>query len=148
MAHTYQTQDDGLVIDNSAPSRFELGLPKDGFVFCAINRSYKIDPQVFEIWMRLLKKKQNSVLWLVMSNKASKVNLIKQAQKQGVNAERLTFSEKVEHKKYLAQFQQADLFLGSHIYNAGATASNALWASLPMLAKSGKVTLPEWPEAC
>ena len=55
MPHTYQPQDDGLVIDNSAPSRFELGLPKDGFVFCAINRSYKIDPQVFKIWMRLLK---------------------------------------------------------------------------------------------
>ena len=138
MPHTYQPQDDGLVIDNSAPSRFELGLPKDGFVFCAINRSYKIDPQVFKIWMRLLKKKPNSVLWLVMSNKASKVNLIKQAQKQGVNAERLIFSEKVEHKKYLAQFQQADLFLDTHIYNAGATASNALWAGLPVLTKSGK----------
>ena len=115
-----------------------MGLPEDGFVFCAINRSYKIDPQVFEIWMRLLKKKPNSVLWLVMSNKASKMNLIKQAQRQGVKAERLVFSEKVEYEKYLAQFRQADLFLDTFIYNAGATASNALWAGLPVLTKSGK----------
>ena len=138
MPHLYQPQDDGLLMDHSVPSRFELGLPKDGFVFCAFNRSYKIDPQVFEIWMRLLKEKPNSVLWLVMSNKASKMNLIKQAKKQGVNSERLIFSEKVEHKKYLARFQQADLFLDTFIYNAGATASNALWAGLPVLTKSGK----------
>ena len=138
MPHTYQPQDDGLLIDRFVPSRFELGLPKDGFVFCAFNRSYKIDPQVFEIWMRLLKEKPNSVLWLVMSNKASKMNLIKQAKKQGVNSERLIFSEKVEHKKYLARFQQGDLFLDTFIYNAGATASNALWAGLPVLTKSGK----------
>lgn len=138
MPHTYQPQDDGLLIDRFVPSRFELGLPKDGFVFCAFNRSYKIDPQVFEIWMRLLKKKPNSVLWLVMSNKPSKMNLIKHAQKQGVNAERLIFSENVEYEKYLAQFRQADLFLDTFNYNAGATASNALWAGLPVLTKSGK----------
>lgn len=138
MPNSYQPQDDGQLIDHSVPSRFELGLPEDGFVFCAINRSYKIDPQVFEIWMRLLKKKPNSVLWLVMSNKASKMNLIKHAQRQGVKAERLVFSEKVEYEKYLAQFRQADLFLDTFIYNAGATASNALWAGLPALTKSGK----------
>jgi protein O-GlcNAc transferase len=137
LPHHYQAQDDTLPIANNALSRSDLGLPKNGFVFCAINNSYKITPNEFNIWMTLLKKVKNSFILLLETNKWVKNNLHMEAAKRGVSCDRLIFVQKVPHEKYLAQFQLADLYLDTFIYNAGATASNALWAGLPVLTKTG-----------
>jgi len=88
--------------------------------------------------MRLLQNVGGSVLWLLESNKWVKANLIKEAFKRGIPSERLVFAQRVPHEKYLAQFRQADLYLDTFNYNAGATASNALWAGLPVLTKLGR----------
>jgi len=137
LPHHYQAQDDGLEIDAEAPTRSSLGLPNQGFVFCAINNTYKITPREFDVWMRLLKKVKGSVLWLLESNKWVKSNLIKEASARGISSKRLIFAQRVPHSKYLAQFRQADLYLDTFNYNAGATASNALWAGVPILTKQG-----------
>ena len=88
--------------------------------------------------MRLLHQVERSVLWLSESNIWAKESLIKEAKSRGLSEDRLVFAPKVSHEKYLAQFRQADLFLDTFIYNAGATASNALWAGLPVITKSGQ----------
>ena len=87
--------------------------------------------------MRLLQNVNDSVLWLLESNKWAKANLLKEANARGIVSERLVFAQKVSHEKYLAQFQKADLYLDTFNYNAGATASNALWAGLPVITKLG-----------
>lgn len=138
LPHHYQAQDDTLPIACSTPSRLDLGLPENGFVFCAINNAYKITPDEFDIWMRLIKKVPNSTLMLLESNKWVKSNLVKEAIKREVNSSQLVFVQQVSHEKYLAQFQLADLYLDTFTYNAGATASNALWAGLPVLTKTGE----------
>ena len=138
LPHHYQAQDDTLHISDVTPSKAELGLPEDGFVFCAINNTYKITPSEFNIWMRLLQNVDGSVLWLLESNKWVKANLLKEAYKRGIPSERLVFAQSVPYDKYLAQFRQADLYLDTFAYNAGATASNALWAGLPVLTKLGE----------
>lgn len=138
LPHQYQAQDDELQIAHEVPSRTSLGLPEREFVFCAINATYKITPKEFDIWMRLLKNVPGSVLWLFESNKWAKENLINEAIVRGIPPDRLIFAKRVQHDQYLAQFRQADLYLDTFNYNAGATASNALWAGLPVLTKRGK----------
>ena len=134
----YVPTDNTLPFSNEPPSRFDLGLPYDSFVFCAINNSYKVNQRVFDIWMSLLKNVSDSVLWLLETNKIVKANLEKEANKRGVTSDRLVFAKNVSHEKYLSQFHQADLFLDTFPYSAGATASNALWAGLPIVTKSGQ----------
>ena len=138
LPHHYQAQNDELDIADKTPTRYSLGLPEKGFVFCAINNTYKITPREFDIWMRLLQNVNGSVLWLLESNKWAKENLLKEAAARGVGPKRLVFAKKVPHSEYLAQFRRADLYLDTFNYNAGATASNALWAGLPVLTKQGK----------
>ena len=138
LPHHYQAQDNTLSISNDTPSRLDLGLPDKGFIFCAINNSYKIRMPEFDVWMRLLSHVDGSVLWLLESNKFVKDNLLKEAQARGISAERLVFAQGVSHETYLAQFRRADLYLDTFNYNAGATASNALWAGLPVLTKFGR----------
>jgi predicted O-linked N-acetylglucosamine transferase (SPINDLY family) len=134
----YVPTDNTLPFSNEPSSRLDLGLPDSGFVFCAINNSYKVNQRVFDIWMRLLKSVDDSVLWLLETNKIMKANLEKEAIKRGVTSDRLVFAKNVSHEKYLSQFYQADLFLDTFPYNAGATATNALWAGLPIVTKSGQ----------
>jgi len=138
LPHHYQAQDSDLPIADIVPSRADLGLPERAFVFCALSNSYKITPAEFDIWMRLLTAVENSVLWLLHSNDWVRKNLLMEAAKRGVAPERLIFAAYTDHKIYLAQLKQADLYLDTFIYNAGATASNALWAGLPVLTKRGR----------
>ena len=138
LPNSYMATDNTLQIDKATPSRSELGLPEESFVFCAINNSYKYSSTVFEIWMRLLKNVDKSVLWLLESNKWAKENLIAECVSHGIDPKRIIFTGLVAHDKYLAQFRQADLFLDTFVYNAGATACNALWAGLPVVTKSGQ----------
>jgi predicted O-linked N-acetylglucosamine transferase (SPINDLY family) len=118
-------------------SRAELGLPEEGFVFCCFNNSYKLLPRSFDIWMRLLAQVPGSVLWLLASHEAVAANLRAQAQARGVDPARLRFAGRRPYARYLADFQQADLFLDTLPFNAGTTASDALWAGLPVLAQLG-----------
>ena len=137
LPHVYQAQDDRAAISSPAPSRAALDLPEEGFVFCAINNGYKIRPELFDIWMRLLAQVEGSILWLLDSNPWIKDNLRREAAARGVDPARLVFADWKPHADYLAQLGQADLFLDSFIYNAGATASHALWAGLPVLTRIG-----------
>ena len=137
LPHCYQPQNDKMKVSQEIQSKKELGLPEDSFVFCAINNTYKITPEVFNIWIKLLEKVEKSVLWLLEINESSKNNLIKEANTRGIKKERLVFAKRTSHDKYLAQFKYADLYLDTFIYNAGATASNALWMGVPILTMAG-----------
>jgi protein O-GlcNAc transferase len=125
------------------PTRSVLGLPEEGFVFCAINSTYKITPAEFDIWMRLLRQVDGSVLWLLESNQWARGNLVKEAEARGIDSKRLVFQPRMvtdaaSQQQYLSQFRQADLYLDTFIYGAGSTASNALWAGLPVLTLIGQ----------
>lgn len=137
LPHCYQAQDDRAEIADP-PSRSELGLPEQGFVFCAINNGYKMRPELFDIWMRLLDRVEGSALWLLKSNPWAEENLRKEAIARGVDPNRIVFADFKPYADYIGQFRRADLFLDSFVYNAGATASNALWAGLPVLTRMGQ----------
>jgi protein O-GlcNAc transferase len=137
LPNCYQPSDTTREIAEPAPSRVECGLPEAGFVFCCFNNSYKITPDFFDIWMRLLHAVPGSVLWLVESNALVKDNLRREAASRGVAAGRLVFALPVPLPEYLARLGLADLFLDTLPYNAGATANDALWAGLPVLTCSG-----------
>ena len=119
------------------PSRVSQGLPDDSFVFCAINNSYKLTPAVFARWMKILHLTPDSVLWLLEENPAVRENLVKEALRYGLEQNRLIFARHVQPHDYLARFQCADLFLDSSPYNAGITASDAVWMGLPVITCPG-----------
>jgi len=138
MPDSYQVQDDELKAAEITPSKTKLGLPENCFIFCAINNNYKILPEVFDTWIKLLEKVEQSILWLLETNEVAKNNLLKEARARKINSDRIVFMKKTSHDIYLSQFQHADLFLDTFVYNAGATASNALWMGLPVLTKIGQ----------
>lgn len=117
--------------------RSQFGLPSDGVVFCCFNAHYKIEPVVFEIWMRILKRVSGSVLWLCEGNSSTMNNLRQEAQKRGIKAERLIFAPHLPLPDYLARYKLADLFLDTLTYNAGSTAICALWGGVPVLTRPG-----------
>jgi predicted O-linked N-acetylglucosamine transferase (SPINDLY family) len=115
-----------------------MGIPEKGIVFCCLNNSYKITPVIFAVWMRLLKATAGSVLFLLGENEVARENLRKAAVGYGVESERLIFSQRKSYTEYLASYRVADLFLDTFPFNAGTTASDALWAGLPLLTCSGR----------
>ena len=119
------------------PTRASAGLPEDAFVFCCFNNTFKIKPEMFAAWMQILQRTPGSVLWLVADDDGVRVRLQAYAQAQGVDPARLVFAERVAPENYLARYQVADLFLDTVPFNAGTTASDALWAGLPVLTLSG-----------
>jgi len=129
---TYQCTDRKREIARSCPSRGEAGLP-DGFVFCCFNKSHKITREIFDIWMRLLDKTEGSILWLLEDNAAVVRNLRAEANARGIGPERLIFAPRISPSAHLARHRLADLFLDTIPYNAHTTASDALWAGLPVL---------------
>jgi len=130
---SYQVNDRTREIAERTPSRAELGLPDRGFVFCSFNSNYKTTPRIFDVWMRLLREAEGSVLWLLEVNPAARNNLQREAAARQVHPDRLIFAPKVPHKDHLARHRRADLFLDTLPYNAHTTASDALWAGLPVL---------------
>jgi glycosyltransferase involved in cell wall biosynthesis len=120
------------------PTRAQFGLPEDAFVYCAFNNNYKITPEVFESWMRILRRVPHGVLWLLEDNKWSRENLTRAAMAHGVQPERLHFTGRIDPRDYLARFTVADLFLDTNPYGAGTTANDALWAGLPVLTMPGR----------
>ena len=120
------------------PGRAQAGLPENGFVFCCFNHNWKITPPLFDIWMRLLKQVDGSVLWLLEGNASIRDNLRKEAEARGVAPERLIFAARTTPEMHLARQQLADLFLDTLPYNAHTTASDALWVGLPLVTTPGR----------
>jgi predicted O-linked N-acetylglucosamine transferase (SPINDLY family) len=138
LPHSFQVNDSKLpIVADKLFTRTELGLPEQGFVFCCFNNNYKITPTVFDSWMHILHEVQGSVLWLLADNDSAVKNLRLEATARGINAERLCFAKRLPLPDYLACHKVADLFLDTSPYNAGATASAALWAGLPVLTYLG-----------
>lgn len=137
MPHTFQINDRQRSI-GPRPTRQACALPADGFVFCCFNNNFKFNPEFFGAWMRILKRVPGSVLWMVADNLQVRENLHEYADQAGVARERLHFAGRVPPAEYLARYQVADLFLDTSPFNGGTTASDALWAGLPVLTCSGR----------
>ena len=138
LPNTYQPTDSTRIISDKVITREDMGLPRENFVFCCFNNNYKISPAEFDIWMRLLKNVEGSVLWLLKSNKWSEQNLKRQAECRGVNAEQIIFADRLPQSEHLARLRLANLFLDTFNYNAHTTTSDALWAGLPVVTKMGQ----------
>jgi predicted O-linked N-acetylglucosamine transferase (SPINDLY family) len=133
----YQPNDAQRVISTRTFTRQELGLPTEGFVFCCFNNNYKITPTTFDVWMRILQQVPGSVLWLLKDTPDAALNLQREAAQRGVDPQRLVFAERMPNAEHLARHRMADLFLDTWPYNAHTTASDALWAGLPLLTLQG-----------
>jgi predicted O-linked N-acetylglucosamine transferase (SPINDLY family) len=138
LPNTYMPTDDCREISQKSISRSDMGLPDDAFVFCCFNNNYKISPTEFDIWMRLLSKVENSVLWLRASNQSTNKNIMNEAQKRNVDPSRIIFAYKVPMDEHLARQRLADLFIDTFVFNAHTTATEALWAGLPIVTKIGE----------
>jgi predicted O-linked N-acetylglucosamine transferase (SPINDLY family) len=136
MPGSYQANDRKRAMTD-APSRRELGLPEDAFVFCCFNQAYKILPEVFSSWMRLLQGAPQSVLWLLDWNAWATQNLQHEARKCGIDATRLIFAPKLPLDAHLGRLAAADLFLDTLPYNAHTMASDALWVGVPIVTCAG-----------
>ena len=138
MPDCFMPTDSVRPITHRVPSRAEAGLPADSFVFCSFNNSYKFTPEMFALWMRLLKGVQGSVLWLSHSNEPAMRNLQREAETAGVARERVVFAPFIASSAdHLARLSLADLFLDTRPYNAHSSAADALWAGVPLLTLPG-----------
>jgi predicted O-linked N-acetylglucosamine transferase (SPINDLY family) len=135
---SYQVNDRARRIAERTPTPSEAGLPERGFVFCSFSNSYKIRPATFDVWMRLLRAVEGSVLWLLEDNAAAVANLRRHAAARGIASERLVFAPRQDLEQHLARHRLADLFLDTFPVNAHTTASDALWAGLPLVTLSGE----------
>jgi predicted O-linked N-acetylglucosamine transferase (SPINDLY family) len=138
LPHSYQVNDGKRRIGTRRYARAELGLPEAGFVYCCFNNNYKILPATFGSWMRILGRVPGSVLWLLEDNALAARNLRAAAEARGIGAERLVFAPRVVVEEHLARHGCADLFLDTLPCNAHTTASDALWAGLPVLTCAGQ----------
>jgi predicted O-linked N-acetylglucosamine transferase (SPINDLY family) len=135
---SYLVNDSKRAIAEFTPTREEVGLPAKGFVFCCFNSCYKITPTLFDIWMRLLRQVEGSVLWLYSDRATAETNLRRGAAARGIDPSRLLFAKRVPQNEHLARHWLADLFLDTLPYNAHTTASDALWAGLPLITCCGQ----------
>ncbi|MGN6748733.1 MAG: tetratricopeptide repeat protein [Xanthobacteraceae bacterium] len=137
--NAYRADGDKRRIPERLPTRAECNLPEAGFVFCSFNNTYKITPAMFDLWMRLLRAIPDSVLWLSKPNATAEANLGKEAARRGVSPERIIFAPRLpEMSDHLARQRHANLFLDTLPYNAHTTASDALWAGLPVVTCLGE----------
>ncbi|MFZ4553937.1 MAG: tetratricopeptide repeat protein [Burkholderiales bacterium] len=138
LPHSYQVNDAHRKIADRSVTRADMGLPDQGFVFCCFNNNYKILPETFDSWMRILGGVDGSVLWLLEDNPAAAHNLRKAAAVCGIDPGRLVFAQRARLPDHLARQGLADLFLDTVPYNAHTTASDALWAGVPLLTLMGR----------
>jgi protein O-GlcNAc transferase len=138
LPHTYFPTDPARPIA-AAPSRNAAGLPPDGFVFCCFNNNWKFTPELFDVWMRLLRDVPGSILWLKATNAAATRALRREAEARAIDPARLVFAPNLpSDAEHLARHALADLFLDTLPYNAHATACDALWAGLPVVTCRGE----------
>jgi predicted O-linked N-acetylglucosamine transferase (SPINDLY family) len=135
---SYQVNDSTRPEVERTLAREELGLPAAGFVFSCFNANYKISPATFAVWMRILLRAEGSSLFLYAGNELAEQNFRKEAERCGVDPHRMVFGKYLAQEDYLARFRTMDLFLDTLPYNAGTTASDALWAGLPVLTCTGR----------
>jgi predicted O-linked N-acetylglucosamine transferase (SPINDLY family) len=138
LPHCYQPNDRKRPDGTAGLLRDACGLSESDFVFCCFNQSYKIEPRVFAIWMRLLSRVRDSVLWLLEENRWAKDNLRNEAARSGVNPERLVFAPVRPLAEHLARYRLADLVLDTFPYTSHTTGSDALWAGCPMVTMIGE----------
>jgi predicted O-linked N-acetylglucosamine transferase (SPINDLY family) len=137
LPHSYLPNDDRREV-GSVPSREEAGLPSAGLVFCAFTNAYKINPAIFDLWMRLLRAVPDSVLWLRALTEEARENLLSEARTWGVAPHRLVFAPHVAGMaEHLGRLGLADLYLDTLPYNAHSTACDALWVGVPVLTCTG-----------
>jgi predicted O-linked N-acetylglucosamine transferase (SPINDLY family) len=134
---SYQVNDRSRPTDAAIPSRADLGLPPNGFVFCCFNNNFKITPDVFAIWMALLRALDGSVLWLFAERPTSIANLRREAMGRGISPDRLVFAPRLGRAAHLARHRRADLFVDTFHYGAHTTTSDALWTGLPVVTCCG-----------
>ena len=137
MPHTYQPNDRTRII-GVTPNRREAGLPETGFVFCCFNQSYKITPEVFDLWCRILLAVPNSVLWLLKPHEDAVANLRREATARGVEADRLIFAPTLPLEQHLGRLQLANIALDTFPYTSHTTASDALWVGTPVVTRIGE----------
>lgn len=138
LPHSYQPNDDTREVADTSTTRADFFLPETGIVFCCFNNNYKISPAEFSVWMRLLHRVEGSVIWLFQSNTLAEQNLRRHALASGIDPSRLVFASKLPHSEHLARHKHADIFLDTFNYNAHTTASDALWAGVPVVTKIGR----------
>jgi predicted O-linked N-acetylglucosamine transferase (SPINDLY family) len=137
LPHCYQVSDRQRAVA-PRPARSTYGLPEDQVVYCSFNNNHKFTAEVFGAWMRILQQVPRSVLWLLADNDTARGNMLREAGAHGVAPERLIFAPRVAPPEYLARFQCADLVLDTFPFNAGTTASDALWMGTPIVTLSGR----------
>ncbi len=138
MPNSYQVNDAQRAIKPCLQTREEIGLPKEGFVFCCFNSVYKITPQTFDVWMTILDQVEHSVLWLLEDSEVITENLKASALARSIHPSRLVFAKRTSLGEHLGRHVHAGLFLDTLPYNAHTTASDALWAGLPVLTLKGR----------
>ena len=138
LPNSYQVNDSNKKISDKTFNRKEFELPEDAFIFCCFNKNYKITPNVFNCWMKILKKVKGSVLWLFENNLIAIKNLQQEAAKRDIGSDRLIFAKPMALEEHLSRHKLADLFLDTFPYGAHTTCSDALWAGLPVLTCTGE----------
>jgi predicted O-linked N-acetylglucosamine transferase (SPINDLY family) len=133
----FQANDDRRPTGAGNASRAGVGLPASGFVWSSFHSSYKLNPPMFDIWMRLLSALPGSVLWLLGGNALIQANLRREASTRGISAERLVFAHSLPYPEHLARLALADVCLDTLPFNGGATTSDALWAGVPVVTCAG-----------
>ena len=137
LPHSYQVNDNTQLVAHNSRTKKDLGLPEKGFIFSSFNQTYKIEPVMFNTWMKILARVPDSVLWLFTGGKTSEMNLKKEANVRGINPNRLIFAEKMPKERHLERLTFADLALDTRIVNGHTTTSDALWAGVPVVALMG-----------
>jgi protein O-GlcNAc transferase len=138
LPHTYQVNDTRKPAPTRRWTRQEAGLPEQGVVFCCFNNAYKISPERFRTWMRILRRVEGSVLWLFQGEPQAIANLRREAAAADVDPERLVFAGFLPLAEHLGRYALADVFLDTGPYNAHTTASDALWCGLPVITRVGE----------
>ena len=137
LPHCYQVNDHTQLIANKDWKKGDFGFPEDSFVFCSFNGPYKIDPVMFDVWMEILRKVPDSILWLLSGNNIAEKNLRREAEARGIQSERLVFADMLPKDEHLSRLRFADLALDTRIVTGHTTTSDALWAGVPVITLQG-----------
>lgn len=138
LPNTYLPTDNKRLISNKKMKRSDFGLPETAFVLCCFHNNVKITKDVFLVWLEILERNKNCVLWLKETDHIAKENLFKLVSMQNINKNRIIFAKILEMDKYLASYKLADLFLDTFNFNGHTTVSESLWAGTPVITKLGK----------
>tara|TARA_Y100001958_G_C21234899_1_gene561119 strand:- start:678 stop:2534 length:1857 start_codon:yes stop_codon:yes gene_type:complete len=138
MPNSYQPNSKNFKVSNKKYIKDNFNLPSDKIILCCFNQHQKITPKIFKIWMNILKKNSNTVLWLLQDNKFSKKNLIYEAERAQVQKDRLIFSDRISIENHLERIKLADLFLDTYPYSAHTTCSDAIRSGLPVVTLMGE----------